>query len=284
MIPLEHLHVVDVICQEGSFIKASERLFKARSAVSYSVKKVEEFYQIELFDRNTYRPELTRNGQLLIHKIQHLMKEVRAFDEYARQMGSEAETELKIGISSIFPVKRVTALLEQLKKDFPNTIINLEIETSSGERLLMDEKVDIGIYGGLNQNPNVLYRRIDTFQLPVFVSDKFPVKPKNLSATELAKYPQVVLKASYKSGPTFGILEKGIQWYVSDHNIKKELIRNGLGWGRIPINEVKKELKQNKLIKVDSLEEMKVPAYVARLKEKSLGPVGMAVWNFFEEQ
>ena len=64
MIALEHLHVIDVIHQEGSFRKASEKLFKARSAVSYSVKQVEDYYQIQIFDRDTYRPELTLS---LIH-------------------------------------------------------------------------------------------------------------------------------------------------------------------------------------------------------------------------
>ena len=185
MIPLEHLHVVNVINQEGSFSKASDRLYKARSAISYSVKKVEEYYDVEIFDRNTYRPTLTRDGQLLIQKIQHLMLEVREFDEFARQLSSEVETELKIGVSSIFPMDRITKLLKHLNFNFPNTIINLEVETSSGERLLLDEKVDIGIYGALNQDDKVLYRRVDTFKLPVFVSDKFPTNPKHLNLKEL---------------------------------------------------------------------------------------------------
>ena len=74
MIALEHLHVIDVIHQEGSFRKASEKLFKARSAVSYSVKQVEDYYQIQIFDRDTYRPELTRDGKILIQKIQQLIE------------------------------------------------------------------------------------------------------------------------------------------------------------------------------------------------------------------
>ena len=108
MIALEHLHVINVIHQEGSFRKASERLFKARSAVSYSVKQVEEYYQIEIFTRNTYRPELTRNGKILVNKIQHLLNEANDFDTFARQMNSEVETELRISFSAIFPMDKVT--------------------------------------------------------------------------------------------------------------------------------------------------------------------------------
>ncbi len=283
MIALEHLHVVNVIYQEGSFSRASERLHKARSAVSYSVKKVEAYYQIELFDRTVYRPQLTREGQLLIHKIQHLMQVALEFDEFARQISSEVESELRIGISSIFPMDKVTALLQQLKQDYPNTVIHLEVETSSGERLLLDEQVDIGIYGGLQQNEKVDYQRIDIFHLPVFVSKKFPIAPENLTKKELRNYPQVVLKASYKSGPSVGILNNGIQWYVSDHNTKKALIRSGLGWGRLPLHEVSDEVAQGSLLKVENCEQMDVPVYAARLKGKSLGSVGMAVWHYFKK-
>ena len=284
MIALEHLHVINVIHQEGSFRKASERLFKARSAVSYSVKQVEEYYQIEIFTRDTYRPELTRNGKALINKIQHLLSEANDFDMFARQMNSEVETELRISISAIFAMHKVTQLLKQLKKTFPKTIIHLDIETASGERMLLDEMVDIGIYAGLKQDARVLYRRIDRCILPIFISQHFPLADKpDISQNDLIPYPQVVVKSSYKTSPDSGIVKDGLQWYVSDHHTKKALIRSGLGWGRLPVHEVEQEIKQNQLIRLDIQNEMDIPVYVARLKNKTLGPVGMAVWNFFED-
>lgn len=281
MIPIEHLHVLDVIHREGSFSKASERLFKARSAVSYSVKKVEEYYQIEIFDRTSYRPKLTRDGEILMLKISHLMRQFQQFDDFAKQMNTEVESELKIGISAIFPTAKVTALLRHLSQCFPSTIINLNVETSSGERLLLDKKVEIGIYGALKQHKDVSYKQIDNFSIPVFVSDMFPVKANELTMQRLAMHPQVVLTASYKSGPTVGVLEDGVQWYVSDHTTKKELIYSGLGWGRIPIHEVEAEVNGGKLHKVECCEDMTVPAYVAKLQGKTLGLVGQEVWQFF---
>ncbi len=234
MIALEHLHVINVIHQEGSFRKASERLFKARSAVSYSVKQVEEYYQIEIFTRDTYRPKLTRNGKILINKIQHLLSEANDFDMFARLINSDIEAELRISISAIFPMDKVTHLLEKLKQEFPKTIIHLDIETASGERMLLDDLVDIGIYGGFEQDARVQYRNIDSCKLPVFISDRFPLASKNnINQVDLLAYPQVVVKSSYKTSPDSGIVKDGIQWYVSDHNTKKSLIRSGLGWGTV---------------------------------------------------
>ena len=284
MIALEHLHVINVIHQEGSFRKASERLFKARSAISYSVKQVEEYYQIEIFTRDTYRPELTRNGKILINKIQHLLNEANEFDIFARQMNSEVEAELRISFSAIFSMSKVTLLLERLKQEFPKTIIHLNIETASGERMLLDDLVDIGIYGGFEKNAKVQYRRIDHCELPVFISDRFPVADKStISQADLLPYPQVVVKSSYKTSPDSGIVKDGLQWYVSDQNIKKALICSGLGWGRLPIHEVEREIQDKKLIQVKTQETMEVPVYIAKLKNKALGPVGMMVWNFFDD-
>lgn len=284
MIALEHLHVINVIHQEGSFRKASERLFKARSAVSYSVKQVEEYYQVEIFNRDTYRPELTRNGKILINKIQHLLSEANDFDMFARQMNSEVEAELRISISAIFAMEKVTQLLGRLKTEFPKTIIHLNIETASGERMLLDDLVDIGIYGGFEQDARVQYRCIDHCQLPVFISDSFPLADKNnISQADLILYPQVVVKSSYKSSPDSGIVKDGLQWYVSDHNTKKSLICSGLGWGRLPVHEVEQEVEQQKLIQLNFQQMMEVPVYVAKLRSKALGPVGMTVWNFFDD-
>ncbi|MFY0662817.1 MAG: LysR family transcriptional regulator [Shimia sp.] len=49
MTNIDHLNVVATIYDMGSFQLASEKLNKARSAVSYSVKQVEDFYQVQNF-------------------------------------------------------------------------------------------------------------------------------------------------------------------------------------------------------------------------------------------
>ncbi|KLN63854.1 MULTISPECIES: LysR family transcriptional regulator [Vibrio] len=281
MIALEHLHVVNVIHQEGSFRQASEKLFKARSAVSYSVKQVEEHYQIEIFDRDTYRPTLTREGKVLLQKIQRLLDAANEFDLFARQMNSETETELRISISAIFPTDKVTALLKQLKQSYPDTVIHLDVETASGERMLLDDKVDIGIYAAMELNQEIVeYRRVDTLILPVYVSDQFPLSNQaRLNPNHLYDYPQVIVKSSYKTSPDSGIVKQALQWYVSDHHTKKSLIKSGLGWGRLTTHEAEHEPT---LTLVPSFEPLNVPIYVARKKTTALGPVGLLVWEYFK--
>lgn len=285
MIAIEHLHVIQVIHQEGSFRKASERLFKARSAVSYSVKQVEEHYGIQIFNRDTYRPELTRDGQLLIHKIQHLLNQANEFDTFARQINSETEAELRIGVSAIFPMAKLTALMQQLNRSYPRTRIHLNIEVASGERMLKDDLVDIGIYGALEFDSDVIYQQVEHCSLPVFISDNFPLAGQpHISQQDLLQYPQVVVKSSYKTSPDTGIMKDGMQWYVSDHATKRTLIQAGLCWGRLPLHEAQAEIEQKKLTVLEQQETMEVPVFMARKKSYVPGPVAMMVWDFFANQ
>lgn len=281
MIALEHLQVIDIIDTEGGFKRASEKLNKARSAVSYSVKLVEDYYQIEVFDRSGYRPKLTSDGKILLERIRALLRETESFDTFANQIKGETELVLRLGVSSIFPIEKITELLRELKQEFPYTTIHLNIEVGSGERLLKDDLVDIGIYGVLEKSSEVDYKEIDKLKLPLWISKDLPVENiKNVTNSELAKYPQVIVKSSYLSSPDFAYVDEAVKWFVTDNKTKRVLIESGLGWGRIPLHEVDTKKSKN-LIRIKRDDEIDLQIYVAKLKNKALGPVAMKIWNYF---
>lgn len=282
MINLEHLQVIDTICTEGSFQKASEKLHKVRSAVSYSVKQAEEHYGILLFNRKTYRPELTADGKVLIVQIRRLLKQACEFETFVNEMKGDNETELRLGVSSLFPIDRISDLLVDLKNEFPGTTIHLEIEVASGERMLLDEKVDLGIFGSPSRNNAIDYKLIDTLDIPLVISKKLPLKNiRNATEADLAAYPQVIVKSSDRQSPDTYIVDDALKWYVTDLHAKKALINSGLGWGRIPRHMIENELKNKEIISLDTQEELKLPIYISKLKNKALGPVALRVWNHF---
>jgi len=279
MIALEHLQAIDIIDIEGGFKKASEKLNKARSAISYSVKLVEDYYQIEIFNREAYRPQLTSDGKILLVKIRRLLREANSLDIFANQLKGETELELRLGVSAIFPIEKITGLLKELKEEFPLTTIHLNIEVGSGERLLKDDLVDIGIYGAPQKGPLIDYKNIDKIKLPLWISKELPVENvKNVTDSDLAKYPQIIVKSSYLSSPDFAYMDEAVKWFVTDQKTKRVLIENGLGWGRIALHEVE---KKSNLIRLKRKDEFELPICVAKLKNKALGPVAQKIWNYF---
>ncbi len=282
MVNLEHLQVIDTICREGSFQKASEKLHKVRSAVSYSVKQVENHYDMRIFNRDSYRPELTPEGKTLLVQIRRLLKHASEFEAFVDDMKGESETELSLGVSSMFPIDRVSDLLLDLKSEFPSTSIHLEIEIASGERMLLEENVDIGIYGALSPNAAIDYKLIETFSIPVVIANKMAIEDSAVvTEQELLNYPQIIVKSSDRRSPDTFIANDAQKWYVTDLASKKALITAGLGWGRLPQHMIEDELNNGELIKLQNQGEIKLPVYIAKLKSKTLGPVAQRIWDYF---
>ena len=272
MVNLEHLQVLEAICSEGSFQKASEKLHKVRSAVSYSVKQVESYYEIQIFDRETYRPTLTNDGKILMTQVRKLLHQASEFETFVKEMKGENETELHLGVSSVFPLQKITDLLTTLKEHFPQTTLHLELEVASGERRLLEEKVDIAIYPMLSRDKAVDYKRIDTLNIPLVIASDSPLAKKEaISELDLATFPQVVVKSTDGQAPDNGIIDDALKWYVTDAHSKKILIKAGLGWGRLPYHFVEQELNNKELISLDTLGKVELPIYICKLKNKTQG-------------
>ena len=62
---LEALQVLDAIDRRGSFAAAGDELHRVPSAVTYSVRQLEDGLGLELFDRKGHRAILTEAGREL---------------------------------------------------------------------------------------------------------------------------------------------------------------------------------------------------------------------------
>ncbi|WP_412563133.1 LysR family transcriptional regulator [Thalassobius sp. MITS945101] len=282
MTNLDHLHVVHTVAETGSFQLASEKLNKARSAVSYSVKQVEMLYQVEIFDRSTYRPSLTRDGKVLLGQIRHLLAQAQQFEDFVRDLKGDVETELRIGVSSNFPIPRLADLLQTLKSEFPTTTLHLEVETASGERQLMEEKVDIAIFAAPSRSPFIDYREITQMRFPLVVAPELLDQPASeMNKEDLARHPQVVVKSTDEKSPDVGLLQQAPKWFVTDMSTKKALILAGLGWGRLPDHMVAADIARGALVDLEVMGDVTLPICLTKRAGFNLGVVGQRIWSHF---
>ena len=63
------------------------------------------------------------------------------------------------------------------------------------------------------------------------------------------------------------------------HLAKKPQLR--LGRGGLPQHMIEDELNNGVLIKLQNQSEIKLPVYIAKLKNKTLGPVAQRIWDYF---
>ena len=70
---LESLLILDMIDRKGSFAAAAVALDRVPSALTYSVRKLEDDLDVLLFDRRGHRAQLTPAGLQLLQEGRHLL-------------------------------------------------------------------------------------------------------------------------------------------------------------------------------------------------------------------
>src|SRR5258706_6976771 len=71
---LEALQVLDAIDRKGSFAAAADDLHRVPSAITYSVRQLEEGLGVGLFDRTGHRAVLTDAGRELLTEGRRLLQ------------------------------------------------------------------------------------------------------------------------------------------------------------------------------------------------------------------
>lgn len=151
---LESLEVLDAIARKGSFAAAAESLFRVPSAVTYTVRKLEEDLGIALFNRSGHRAELTEAGAELLREGRNLLNAASELESRVKRVASGIETELTIAISDLFDIKRFYSILEHFYAQGFGTRIKLITEVYGGSwDALISGRADISI-GAPGEGPS----------------------------------------------------------------------------------------------------------------------------------
>ena len=87
-VKLELYRVFHEVARMGNISAAAQNLFISQSAVSQSIKQLEEQLQVRLFSRSTKGVYLTSEGKLLQEYISHALGLIQSGEESLRSRGS----------------------------------------------------------------------------------------------------------------------------------------------------------------------------------------------------
>jgi DNA-binding transcriptional LysR family regulator len=99
---IEALEVIDAIARKGSFAAAAESLFRVPSALTYSVRKLEQDLGISIFDRSGHRASLTEAGAELLKEGRYLLEAAQTLECRVKRIATGIETDISIAISDLF--------------------------------------------------------------------------------------------------------------------------------------------------------------------------------------
>ena len=113
----EALQMMDTIARCGSFAAAARELGKVPSALTYSVRQLEESLDALLFDRSSRQAQLTDAGRELLAEGRRLLQEMEAVASRVHRVASGWETQLAISVEDILSSSTVFELVEAFCQD-----------------------------------------------------------------------------------------------------------------------------------------------------------------------
>ena len=134
------------LARTGSFTLAAKELYLSQSAVSHSMKALEQDVGCRLLDRLGKKVLLTQAGEQLLHHAQKILSEMSQARDSLRQLGKWGRARLRVGASTTACQYILPAVLREFKESFPQCLINVEPgDTPEAIALLRENRIDLAL-------------------------------------------------------------------------------------------------------------------------------------------
>jgi DNA-binding transcriptional LysR family regulator len=187
------------VVNEGSLTAAAQKVAVTQSALTKSIRKLEQELGTPLFERLPRGIALTVYGKTLLPHAQRIVAECRLADLELQAFGVGHSGLLKVGAGLMFGATMVPAAIAGLYQQYPGVAFQLVSGvTDVNFPLLRAGELDMmfGLLPPLATIPEYLtYRPIIELSSRVVAGANHPlVRRRSVKAAELADYPWVVIQ------------------------------------------------------------------------------------------
>jgi len=253
---LDQLKVFLTVVEVGSFAGAARKLHRATSVVSYTIANLENQLGVSLFDRKTTRkPQLTDAGRTVLAEARSITNGVNGLRAKVSGLLQGLEAHVHIALDVMLPAARVVDALRTFREVFPTVTLHLHMEALGAvTELVMNKKAGIGVSGPLDIGLSGLERiGVGSVQLiPVAA----PTHPLATAASQLPgaarEHVQLVLsdRSTLTDAKDFSVVSTRT-WRLADLGAKHMLLKEGIGWGNMPVSMVQGDLEAGHLVELD---------------------------------
>ncbi|KAA9002052.1 LysR family transcriptional regulator [Affinibrenneria salicis] len=140
------LEVVDAVARTGSFSAAAQDLHRVPSAISYTVKQLEAWLAVAIFERRHRDVVLTAAGALFIQQSREVIKKMQVTRRQCQQVANGWRGRINIAVDVIVKPMRSRQLVLDFYRQFPDMELKLHQEVFNGVwDALADGRVDMAI-------------------------------------------------------------------------------------------------------------------------------------------
>jgi len=254
---LDQMRILIAVVDTGSFSAAARKLHRVQSAISQSIRTLEQELGIKLFDRAARVPTLTEAGRTVLAEARQLIRGVEELRARAESIANDVESELHLAVEQVFPNDVLMDSLRGLSKAFPTLPVTLFTEgLGAPEQQLRDGLARLAVYSPLAMDPaGVETQFLASIPiLPVAAADHpLALERGAITQEDLDRHVQLVLadRAGRVSGQSGGAARSVKAWRFADQHARLQYALAGFGWTYAPIHMIEGHLKAGKLKRLD---------------------------------
>ncbi|EPC00791.1 LysR family transcriptional regulator [Litchfieldella anticariensis FP35 = DSM 16096] len=140
---LGDLVVFMAVAEERSFTRASVRLGLSQSAVSHTVRRLEESIGLKLLNRTSRRVSTTDAGEKLLDALRPSFGQINARIEEIRMLGDAPRGLVRLTASKAAARAVLWPKISQIVRDYPEVQIELNLESRLTD--LAEDRFDAGV-------------------------------------------------------------------------------------------------------------------------------------------
>jgi len=252
------LVMMDTIERTGSFAAAARDLGKVPSALTYSVRQLEEALDVLLFDRRSRQAKLTAAGSELLVEGRRLLAQMDAVANRVQRVASGWETQLTIAVDGVVAQGPLFDLMQAFYELSPPTRLKVRHEILNGTwEALATGQADIAL-GVKADRTHTTDIRVEALGRSTFVFVVAPHHPlaridRPLTPADIAEH-RIVAVADTSRGLdtlTIGILPGQDVLTLATMPAKREALLRGLGCGFLPEPLVRAAISTGRLVQKD---------------------------------
>lgn len=253
---LDQLRVFLTVVDVGSFAGAARKLHRATSVVSYSIANLEMQLGVSLFDRKTTRkPQLTDAGRTVLAEARTIYNGIDGLRAKVRGLLHGLEAEVHLVLDVMLPRERMVDALKAFREEFPTVSLHLHIEALGAvTQRVLDRGATLGVSGPLTTSIDSI-ERIGVGKValvPVAAPDHPLAQPGPHAPGTGRAHVQLVLtdRSRLTEDQEFAVVGTRT-WRLADLGAKHMLLREGIGWGNMPVDMIRDDLVDGRLVQLD---------------------------------
>ncbi|MFL9202966.1 LysR family transcriptional regulator [Escherichia coli] len=158
---LRRFITLKTVVEEGSFLRASQKLCCTQSTVTFHIQQLEQEFSVQLFEKIGRRMCLTREGKKLLPHIYELTRVMDTLREAAKKE-SDPDGELRVVSGETLLSYRMPQVLQRFRQRAPKVRLSLQSLNCYVIRdALLNDEADVGVFyrvGNDDADVGVFYR------------------------------------------------------------------------------------------------------------------------------